>query len=400
MKQHYPQASTEGPWWKDSTLWVQVVIQTVVFGFIGLGISLDFSSTEPLVSWAPYLYYSGLALTYVGLLVQRWKVTGGLLITAVGLALIGGSAVFAYALTYLVVCYEAWYIVAFTRRKTKMWLAALLAGSFVSIAWMVAMEHQLGVIEPDYKEIARILAMVALLICVSVALAGMIGRQTARQNERMEMLAARAELATVSERNRIAREMHDIVAHSLTVVIAQADGGRYAGRKDPDKAIEALDTIAARGRDALSQMRSLLSVLNDGSAEDRDVTVAPGVAGVPDLIYDAKRSGLTVDYKMEGTPQQLDEVRDLTVYRVVQESLTNVMKHAGAVETKVRLLWEKNALRITVDNAPGEETLEGSGRGLTGIAERVRVHGGSATWGPSLLYPGGWNVTAELPLGK
>ena len=103
----------------------------------------------------------------------------------------------------------------------------------------------------------------------------------------MANLAARAELATVSERNRIAREMHDIVAHSLTVVIAQADGGRYAGRKDPAKAMEALETISARGREALTQMRGLLSVLHEG--DDRTTTSTPGVSALKDLIADANR---------------------------------------------------------------------------------------------------------------
>lgn len=84
---------------------------------------------------------------------------------------------------------------------------------------------------------------------------------------------------------------------------------------------------------------------------------------------------------------------------MVQESLTNVIKHAGPVEVRVRLLWEDARLTVTVDNAPGEQQLAGSGRGLTGIKERVRIHGGKASWGPSALFPGGWNVTASIPLG-
>ena len=397
MSTNYPQA-IPGTWWKDSGLWVQVAIQVVLFLLIGLTVSADtfyWSSG----GWQAWAYYLGLISTFVGLLWQRWTVVAGLLCTACGLVLIGASAGYAFALAYLVVCYEAWYIVAFTRRRTKSWLAALLVGSFLAVGWTVLLETRMDRVAREPKELAMFLVILALLIVVSIALAGLIGRQTARQNERMETLAARAELATVSERNRIAREMHDIVAHSLTVVIAQADGGRYAGKKDPAKAIEALDTIADRGRDALAQMRSLLSVLNDGAAEDREVSVAPGVAGIPDLVYDAKRNGLTVDYRVLGEPRPLDEVRDLTVYRVVQESLTNVMKHAGAVDVTLVIEWEKDGVRICVDNRPGEDTVGGSGRGLTGIAERVKIHGGTASWGPSLIYVGGWNVTATLPLG-
>ncbi|WP_298076135.1 sensor histidine kinase, partial [uncultured Corynebacterium sp.] len=235
---------------------------------------------------------------------------------------------------------------------------------------------------------------------VTVALMWLTGRYSLRRDQAVEALAARAELATVSERNRIARELHDIVAHSLTVVIAQADGGRYAGRKDPDKAIEALDTIAARGRSALTQMRELLSVLHDDAPSPRSTTVTPGVAGVPDLVADAKRNGVEVQLHVTGEPRQLDEVRDLSVYRIVQESLTNVLKHAGSVPAQVRLEWEPARVTISVDNAPGDEQIEGSGRGLTGIRQRVAIHGGEAKWGASAVYPGGWNVTATVPFAK
>ncbi|MBC2682118.1 sensor histidine kinase [Corynebacterium sp. 4HC-13] len=399
MSQKYPLADSAQPWWKDPTLWVQVVIQTVIFFLFGVGANAEIADGR-MLPWGFGLYYAGLAGSYIGLLVQRWRINSGLWLTAAGLALIGASGTFWYVIAYLVVCYEAWYIVAFTQRRTKAWLTLLFVGSFASIAWMGWWQKYVGIFNGTAKDYVAGLVFIVVLVCVSVALAVMIGRQTAHRNEHMQMLAARAELATVSERNRIAREMHDIVAHSLTVVIAQADGGRYAGRTDPEKAIQALDTIAARGRDALSQMRSLLSVLHDGSSEERAVTVTPGVSGIPDLIYDATHSGLRVEYKTEGTPRRLDEVRELTIYRVVQECLTNIMKHAGAVEVTLCLAWEKNQLRIRVDNAPGEESLGGTGHGLTGIAERLRVHGGSASWGPSLLYPQGWNVTAELPLGK
>ena len=144
-------------------------------------------------------------------------------------------------------------------------------------------------------------------------------------------------------------------------------------------------------------MRGLLSVLH--TEEGRDVATTPGVSGIQDLISDANRSGAHATLAVEGEEVPLDETKGLTVYRVVQESLTNVIKHAGPVEVRVRLLWEDARLTVTVDNAPGEEQLTGSGRGLTGIKERVRIHGGKASWGSSALFPGGWNVTASIPLG-
>ncbi|MBF4553014.1 histidine kinase [Corynebacterium suicordis] len=396
MLNNYPLASS-GPWYKETSLWLQIFLQLAGFG-LGTALFVD-TGTWELSAWQHAAYYLGLAVTFVALLVQRWKVTPGLTATAVGLALVGLSAIPAYPLTYVIVCFEAWYIAAYARTRTRGWLALLWAGSMASVAWSY-IEINLGGDPAQAPELSFLAVVLTLLISVSIGLSAMLGRNTAKRNDAMEALAARAELATVSERNRIAREMHDIVAHSLTVVIAQADGGRYAGRKDPAKAIEALETISDRGRDALVQMRSLLSVLHDGSQEDRTTAVAPGVFSIPDLISDAKRSGVTVDYEVSGEPLVLGEVQDLTVYRIVQESLTNVMKHAGQVRVVLRLEWEKDKLSIVVDNQKGDNELGGSGRGLTGIAERARVHGGSATWGPSKLFVGGWNVTAVMPVAR
>lgn len=397
MPQSYPLA-TGGPWYKDVSLWVQLFVQVAGFA-LGTILFADTGFMQ-LQAWQVITYYIGLPLLFIGLILQRWFVYSGLMTVTVSLVLLGISAVPSYPVTYVVVCFEAWYISAFIRRRTQWWLFALWLGSLLSVVWGFICVNLGG--DPnqlDVGEYTSFSVILTLLISASIGLSALMGRNTARRNVEMETLAARAELATVSERNRIAREMHDIVAHSLTVVIAQADGGRYAGRKDPDKAIEALETIADRGRDALSQMRSLLSVLHDGSQEDREVSVAPGVAGIPDLLFDAKRSGLEVDYQVSGEPQALEEVRDLTVYRIVQECLTNVMKHAGGVRVVLSMEWSKDKVLISVDNQPGEQQIEGSGRGLAGIAERARVHGGTAHWGLSRLMVGGWNVTVELPTG-
>ena len=307
-----------------------------------------------------------------------------------------------WPLGYLVVAYEAYFISAKLTLRRKLWLTLLLLGSFFAMVWATCYNAGTTGVGVDFRtaEFWLFWGLIVLLTVLTVALMWLTGRYSLRRDQAVEALAARAELATVSERNRIARELHDIVAHSLTVVIAQADGGRYAGRKDPDKAIEALDTIAARGRSALTQMRELLSVLHEDAPSPRSTSVTPGVAGVPDLVEDAKRSGVQVQLKVIGEPRQLDEVRDLSVYRIVQESLTNVLKHAGAVPAQVRLEWEPARVFISVDNAPGDEQLEGSGRGLTGIRQRVAIHGGTAKWGASAVYPGGWNVTATVPYAK
>jgi signal transduction histidine kinase len=300
----------------------------------------------------------------------------------------------------------------------------LTGGSIVAVVLVTVMSgsgHAWGAsaadIDPDgvpyTPPLAQVITMGALLgmlAVISIGLFWQLGMTTRRQYERMESLAARVELAAVAERTRIAREMHDIVAHSLTAVIAQADGGRYAGRQDPAKAIEALDTISATGRDALAQMRQLLSVLRsdpgNGGASDatRDTAAPPGVSGVPALVEDARRSGLSVDLRGARHRRHRWTWRwGLTVYRTVQECLTNILKHAGPTRARVVLDWNvPGKLRITVDNAPGDGLIDagdsddGRGQGLVGLRERARIHGGTAEWGASEMYVGGWRVDVVL----
>lgn len=400
------QAVPRPVWWRDASWWVFVSIAGFLYLF--LGADATFGSGMENSTWQVALAVTGLVISFIGLLLQRFRPEPGVAVTALGLFAYAASAMLVWPLGYWVVAYEAYFISAKLMLRRKLWLALLLLGSFFAMAWGTFYNARRGG-DGDFAwggedfrtaEFWVFWGVIALLTAVTVALMWLTGRYSLRRDQAVEALAARAELATVSERNRIARELHDIVAHSLTVVIAQADGGRYAGRKDPDRAIEALDTIAARGRSALTQMRELLSVLHEDAPSPRSTTVTPGVAGVPDLVADAKRNGVQVELHVTGEPRQLDEVRDLSVYRIVQESLTNVLKHAGSVPAQVRLEWEPARVTISVDNAPGDEQIEGSGRGLTGIRQRVAIHGGEAKWGASAVYPGGWNVTATVPFAK
>ncbi|MGY1814382.1 sensor histidine kinase [Blastococcus sp. SYSU D00820] len=208
-------------------------------------------------------------------------------------------------------------------------------------------------------------------------------------------------LAATAERARIAREMHDVVAHSLSVVIAQADGGRYAGRTDPAAATGALEAIAATGRQALTDMRALLGVLREGPGEE--YAPQPDVAAIPALVEDVRASGLDVDLLVEGEPRPLPAGPQLAAYRIVQESLTNVLKHAGpASRAWVRLHWRPDALELSVldDGRGASAALVGAGapdggQGLVGMHERARLHGGQLSAGPR--GGGGFGVHAVLP---
>jgi signal transduction histidine kinase len=206
-------------------------------------------------------------------------------------------------------------------------------------------------------------------------------------------------LAATAERARIARELHDVVAHSLSVVIAQADGGRYAGKEDPDAATGALEAIAATGRQALTDMRSLLGVLRQDGAQE--FAPQPDIAAVPALVEDVRASGLDVDLIVEGMPRPMPPGPQLAAYRIVQESLTNVLKHAGpAARAWVRLDWREGALELSVlDDGRGAGTPvgehDGNGQGLKGMHERAMLHGGRLDAGPRA--GGGFGVHAALP---
>jgi signal transduction histidine kinase len=230
-------------------------------------------------------------------------------------------------------------------------------------------------------------------------------RQAALE-ERAELLELERDqemrLAATAERARIARELHDVVAHSLSVVIAQADGGRYAGRTDPEAATGALEAIAATGRQALTDMRSLLGVLREGGGEE--YAPQPDVAAIPALVEDVRTSGLDVDLIVEGEPRPMPAGPQLAAYRIVQESLTNVLKHAGpACRAWVRLQWRPDALELSVlDDGRGASaamvTSDDNGQGVRGMRERASLHGGRLEAGPRA--GGGFGVHAALPYGR
>src|SRR4051812_48096349 len=223
-------------------------------------------------------------------------------------------------------------------------------------------------------------------------------QQLAGQQERARLLelerAQEVRLAATAERARIAREMHDVVAHSLSVVIAQADGGRYAGQADPAAATSALDQISTTGRQALTDMRALLGVLREDGGQE--YAPQPDVAAIDRLVADVQASGLDVDLIVEGTPMPMPAGPQLSAYRIVQESLTNVLKHAGpAGRAWVRLHWRPDGLEIAVlddgrgaaaavaEEPDGDGTVPvGAGHGLIGMRERAEAHGGRVTAAP------------------
>jgi signal transduction histidine kinase len=209
-----------------------------------------------------------------------------------------------------------------------------------------------------------------------------------------------AQIARAAERARIARELHDVVAHSLSVVIAQADGGLYAGSSDPGAARDALATIGATGRHALTEMRRLLGVLrNEG--ERTAFTPQPGLGQVEELVGNLRGGGLAVSLEISGTPRPLPGGAELAAYRIVQEALTNTLKHAGpGAKAQVSLSYGPSSLLVTVtdDGRGAAAANDGRGQGILGMRERVALYNGSLTAGPR--PGGGFQVVAELSLAS
>ncbi|MGJ9372412.1 sensor histidine kinase [Nesterenkonia sp. CF4.4] len=249
-------------------------------------------------------------------------------------------------------------------------------------------------------------AAVALTSWLAGHLAGRRRRELGAISERNQLLVRErdqeARLAVDAERMRIAREMHDVISHSMSVMIAQADGGRYVLEQSPERAERAFATISDTGREALTEMRRMLGVLRDedGALQKRP---APGVQDLPQLIEDVSASGLQVRLHMlSDSIPKLPEGVGLAAYRIVQEALTNTLKHAGPhahAEVWVATAAESQpALMLEVrDSGRGSAAPDdGAGSGLLGMAERARLYGGTVT---TRAHSGGFDVLARFPLG-
>ena len=206
----------------------------------------------------------------------------------------------------------------------------------------------------------------------------------------------RTRRAVLEERERIARELHDVVAHHVSVIVIQAGGGLSALDRRPEEARSALDSIAATGRQALTEMRRMLGVLGEGEPAGP----MPGLDLLDELIGQVRAAGLAVELSIEGERRRLDPGLELSAYRIIQEALTNSLKHTGGGRARVIVTYEPGALVIAVDDergpggAPAVEALH-AGRGLVGMRERVAMLRGSLDARPTSA---GFRVIARLPI--
>jgi signal transduction histidine kinase len=226
-------------------------------------------------------------------------------------------------------------------------------------------------------------------------LLALIGDRAARLERERE---AKATQAVLEERARIARELHDVIAHSVSVMVVQAGAERRALGSAHESVAETLDQIERTGRDALAELRRLLGVMR-ASHDSQALTPQPGLDSLEALVEDSRKAGQSVALRVDGEAQPLSAGIDLAAYRIVQEALTNARRHAPGAHAEVSLRWHRAELTIEVeDNGPGPgPSANGAGHGLVGMRERATLYGGSVQTG-SAGAGGGFRVRARLPL--
>jgi signal transduction histidine kinase len=236
----------------------------------------------------------------------------------------------------------------------------------------------------------------AIVFVAPIFLAGRtIRSRTVRADELERDQDARAQTAAEQERRRIARELHDVISHSLGVLVLQAGAAEQVLERDPAKAREVLHSIRKTGQEAISELVTLLAVAHGEIESSREPQ--PSLNELDQLTETMRQAGLRVEIAVEGSPRELPAAIELSAYRIVQEGLTNVLKHAGEASARVVVRYRERELEVEIsDDGPGGQVGPGGRRGLAGISERVSVFGGRFDAGPNGGQ--GWTMRAALPL--
>jgi signal transduction histidine kinase len=314
--------------------------------------------------------------------------------------------VWAHAMvgTTLVSGYQPWlgvlvmaYTIGAHRPREQAWIIAPAVLPFMVIALNEATSPKQARPAPTFL---GLLAFFILLNAGVWALGYWTAVSRRRLAESQRLRKVEAELAVAQERARISRELHDIVAHTVTVMVLQAAGAQRILPKNPDRAEQALGQIAELGRTAMNELRRMLALQRLGEGEPAQ---QPGLDDLPELLERIRASGVTVALSQEGDPHKVDASVALAAYRTVQEALTNTAKHAGPqASARVRLVWTDELLVEVTDGGaatarvPATSTALSTGNGLLGLRERIGVVGGRLDSGPR--EEGGFRVAAVLPV--
>ena len=261
----------------------------------------------------------------------------------------------------------------------------------------------IALVEAESPKATNVLAYFFIFVLALIGWSGGLAFRRRAQNEqelrdraeRLELAReAEAERAAAAERTRIAREIHDIVAHNVSVMVLQARGGRRALLHHPDDAREAFSAIESAGGQALTEMRRMLGILR--SNQEPSLAPRPSLDHLDALLGQVRSAGLTVDLAIEGDPRKLQAGLDLAAYRVVQEALTNTLKHAGPAHARVVVRYRASDIELEICDDGQGATANGAGSGLVGMKERVSLYGGVLESGNR--PDGGYSVRARLPL--
>jgi signal transduction histidine kinase len=343
------------------------------------------------------------ALVVAGALSLAWRRRFPLIVLSIVTVVLATYWLRDHGATLAVLGLPAVYAVAVhEEHRTRAWWALVLS----CVALMVVASFTV-LDEPGGFDYLMGLSIVAFLIG-SIA-AGIVIRNRQRifvDTERRAAAAeadrlAEAERAVVRERSRIAREMHDVVAHGMSVIAVQAAAGREIVHVNPDKAAEVFARIESIGRESLVELRRMLGVLRDSADEDASLSPQPGIGDIATAVAESSASGVTTELLIDGEQRAVAPGVALAAFRIVQEALTNVRKHAGkSASATVRISYEPSNLIVEVtDDGRGAATslsTTGAGHGLIGMRERVEIYGGELASGPRV--GGGFSVRAVLPI--
>jgi signal transduction histidine kinase len=330
------------------------VAQVLVFPIAprGVGVAIALCSTLPIAFRRPH----PVAATVVGLLPWAIETDGYLVVGYVAVLLL-------------------FYTLAVEVDDLRVVAAVAAFALVLSVATLIRIDEGIA------EYLSSLLAVIAP--CA-------VGRLVRRER------ATAQRIAVAEERARIARELHDVVAHGVSVIAVQADAAEAALEQDPARAGAPLRTIRGSAHEALGEMRRMLGVLREGD-EGSEHGPQPGLAQLPALVEHARAAGIPVELLTRGEPRPVSASLDLTAYRIVQEALTNVRKHAPGAQTTIEIAWSSASLELAVrDAGPGQNGLPAGGHGLVGMAERVRIHGGRLHTGSTA--GGGFEVIVQLPL--
>ena len=386
----------EDPRTRSRGAWVLDLVVVVIVAVLSLPNLLQ----HPDNHHHPLVGVIGTVLLILPLLVRRvWPIPTFGLILLVGIGFAASDTFFVGSLAFPVALYT---VVSLCSRRQAFTAAALLEAFAAVIAVVRAGSN--GLLLYFILLSGMVVAALGLGLFTSTRRAYI--RTLVDRAERLEREQAQAaQLAAAAERARIAREMHDIVAHHLTVMVSLSDAAQRLVPIDPNRAIETISSVSATGRDALRDTRSLLGLLGEdaGQSDGSDLPTrqpVPDLAALETLIDQVRDTGLGVTLNMQGTPVTLAADEQLAAYRIVQESLTNTMKHAheGATASVTLKYTPTSVDLVTEDDGAGQPVPTGwrAGRGTAGMHARIKALGGHIESGPRPA--GGWRVTATIPL--